>query len=462
MRDREVSVNFCIRKAGKSAVAAAGFALFLTGWMAAPLNAQQGSAQQPAATQQKQKHYKDRAEYDLYLKVTKTTNPQERLQVLNTWEDKYPNSDFKEDRLAYFVRTLAELAPKDASQRKALLEKCEALLKINPNDFYSNYYVALYGPQVSGTPASEVETSANALLKLADALFVPSKKPASMSEDQWTKTKNQTLAIGHNALAWANIQNKNAAAAESEYQKSLEVDPDQGTVSALYAKLLYDDKKFPEALFEYARAAQYAGPGPALSESARTQLMSFFNKSYQTYHGGSDGADQVLAQAKTHALPPSGFNIVSATQIANQNAAALNQRIQSDPAFKIWFSIKQSLQSQGDEFFNSSVKGFEVPGGAEGVNNFTGTVISVNPNQVVLGVQDPKTPDATLTFTKPLTPDELGKIQVGSQIQFSGVVDSYTANPYMLTFKDPTVPGVRTSAPAKRGRARHTTARHHR
>lgn len=452
-------MKFCIWKSGKSVAAAAGLAFFLTGLTAAPLSAQeQQSSSQQGATQ---KHYKDRGEYELYLKVTQTKDPQQRLQLLNTWNDKYPTSDFKEDRLEYFVTTLGELAGKDPSQRKALLEKCEALLKLNPNDFYSNYYMALYGPQVSGTSPSDVQTASNNLLKLAETTFAANKKPASMSEDQWAKLKNQTLAIGHNALAWAAIQNKNTAEAESEYQKSLQIDPNQGTVSALYAKLLYDDKKFPEALFEYARAAQYAGPGPALPAASRTQLLDFFNKSYAAYHGGADGADQVLAQAKTSALPPSGFSIVSATQIANQNAAALNQRIQSDPAFKIWFSIKQSLQSQGDAFFASSLKGFEVPGGANGVDAFTGTVISATPDQVVLGVQDPKVPDATLTFTKPLTPDELSKIQVGSQIQFSGVPDSYTANPYMLTIKDPTIPGVRKSdvtvkkAPAPRTHRRH-------
>lgn len=456
-------MEFRILKAGRPAAAAAGFALFLTGCMAAPLSAQQSSAEAGAAQQgQKAKHYKDRAEYELYLKVTKTTDPQERLQLLNTWKDKYPTSDYTNLRLKYFVTVLGHLAQKDPSQREALIEKCGELLKLDPNDFYSNYYIALYGPQTKGTASPEliqqVQNSANALVKLAPTVFAPDKRKGNISAAQWEKNKVQVQAIGYNALAWAALQSKNTAEAESHYQKSLQVDPDQGTISALYAKLLYGEKKFPEALFEYARAAQYAGPGPALPESSRTELMNFFNKAYSDYHGSSEGADQVVAQAKTSALPPSGFNIVSATQIANKEAATLNARIQSDPAFKIWYSIKQSLQTQGDTYFSASVKGVDVPGGAEGVNNFTGTVISVNPNQVVVGVEDPKTPDATLTFTKPLTQDELGKIQVGSQIQFSGVVDAYTAKPYMLTFKDPTIPGVvtnKTTAP------RHST-RHRR
>jgi hypothetical protein len=461
-------VDFCILKAGKP-IAAASFALFLTGLLAVPLGAQQSP--QPAAGQQgaaqaqpaKQKNWKDRAEYELFTNISKTTDPQQRLQLLNTWQDKYPQSDYNDYRLKYYVATLAQLAQKDPSQRQPLIDKCEALLKLDPNDFQANYYVTLYGPQIPGTAApdlvSEVQTSANAVLKLADTIFAPDKKKPNMTDEQWTQAKNQVLAVGHNALAWSDLQSKNTAGAESEYQQSLTINPDQGAISAAYAKMLYDDKKFPEALFEYARAAQFAGPGPALPANTRSQLMDFFNKAYKDYHGSSDGADQVLAQAKTSAVPPAGFNIVSAAQLANQEAATLNQRIQSDPAFKIWYAIKQSLQQQGDTFFNSNLKDAEVPGGAEGVKDFTGTVISVDPNKVVLGVENATVPDATLTFSSPLPQDALNTIKVGGQIQFAGVPDSYTANPYMLTFKDPTIPGVKTTTPPKRGRTRRSAQR---
>ncbi|MGH9583166.1 MAG: hypothetical protein ACRD4O_09550, partial [Bryobacteraceae bacterium] len=196
-------MEFCTLKAGKPVAAAAGFALFLAGLLAAPLSAQQNPPQTGAAQQAqkpKAKNYKDRGEYDLYSKVVKTTDPQQRLQLLNTWKDKYPNSDFKEDRLKYFVATLAQLAQKDASQRPPLIETCETLLKLDPNDFYANYYVSLYGPQVPATPqlAGEVQTSANALLKLADTVFAPDKKKANMTDQQWTQAKNQVLAVGHN------------------------------------------------------------------------------------------------------------------------------------------------------------------------------------------------------------------------------------------------------------------------
>jgi hypothetical protein len=131
----------------------------------------------------------------------------------------------------------------------------------------------------------------------------------------------------------------------------------------------------------------------------------------------------------------------------------------SDPAFKLWYTVETNLKGdQGDQFFANSVKDTEIPGGAEGVKNFTGTVISIDPpdkpTKVVLGVDDPQTPDATLLFTQPLPASALDKIKVGQKLDFSGVADSYTKDPYMLTFKDPSIPGVVTTAPPKKPTAR--------
>lgn len=471
-------MKFNFLKASKPLLATGAFAL-MTSLVSVPFAAAQATGQQPSqppaagqsgqSEQKPQKNYKDRGEYDLYSKITQTQDPKARLQLLNTWQDKYPQSDFAQDRLQYFIATLAQLAQSDPSQRQALISKCEDMLKVDPKNFTALYYISLFGPQVGGTSpqpdlVNQVQTAAKGLLENADTQFAPDKKKPNMSEEQWTKAKNAVLAIGHNALAWVDISNKDTNGAMNEYKESLQANPDQGTVAYQYGKLLQDDKsipdnqKYPTVLFEYARAAQYTGPGPALPPASQTQLMDYLKKVYTQYHGNQDGLDQLLAQAKTSALPPAGFNIVSAADIANKQAEELNNRIQNDPAFKIWYAIKQNLQQQGDTFFNSDVKGFEIPGESVPSKTFTGTVISINPpdrpTQVVLGVEDPTKPDATLVFSQPLPASALDKIKVGQQIQFSGIADSYTKDPYMLTFKDPTIPGVQTTAPARKGRTR--------
>ncbi|MGH8100904.1 MAG: tetratricopeptide repeat protein, partial [Chthoniobacterales bacterium] len=278
-----------------------------------------------------------------------------------------------------------------------------------------------------------------------------------ISPADFEKAKKFRLGVAHTALAWVATAKKDNATAESEYKASLTTNPDQGPVSAQLARLLYDEKKIPEALFQYARAAQFDGPG-ALPPATRTQLLDFFNKAYKGYKGNADGADQLLAQAKTAALPPDGFTIASASDAAKKEADAMNTRMDSDPAFKLWYTIKSNLVGdQADSFFTSSVKDAEIPGGAEGVKTFSGTVISIDPadkpTTVVLGVEDPAKADATLSFSQPLPASALDTIKVGAKVDFSGVADSFAKEPYMLTFKDPTIPGVQTTAPPKKGRA---------
>jgi len=106
--------------------------------------AQQPAGQQPAAGQQgaPQKNYKDRGEYDLYSQITQTQDAKKRLDLLNQWQTKYPQSDFAQDRLQYFVATLGQLAPSDPNVRQQLIDKCTELLKLDPKNFTASYYIA--------------------------------------------------------------------------------------------------------------------------------------------------------------------------------------------------------------------------------------------------------------------------------------------------------------------------------
>jgi hypothetical protein len=451
-------VDFCFRRVGKPVLAAGALAL-LTSFISAPVAMAQATCAAAAGTT---KNYKDHDEYDLYSKITQTTDPKARLALLDTWQDKYPTSDFACERLQYFVVTLQQMAATDPTERQPLIDKCKEVLKTDPTNWKANYLIAVWGPAVGGaSPAPDlldtVQTAAKAAVASTDATFSDANKPKTLSADQWTQAKNQSLAIDHNALAWVAMMKKDPTTAEAEYRASLQANPEQGAVSAQLGKLLVDskdDKKYPDALFEYARAGEYSGQA-AVPADSRTKLMDYFNSAYKNYHGSADGADKVLDQAKTMALPPDGFTIGSAQAAANADAAKTQSRMDSDPGFKLWYTIESNLKGeQGDTFFNNTVKDAEIPGGAEGVKDFSGTVISVDPSKVTLGVTDPKVADTTILFTTPLRDSEVAKITVGSTMQFSGVAESYTKDPYMLTFKDPTIPGVQTSAPARTGHKR--------
>ncbi len=138
--------------------------------------------------------------------------------------------------------------------------------------------------------------------------FDPAKKPANLSDADFQSAKGKTQALAHNALAWADTSKKDNAATETEYKASLQADPTQANVAAQYGKMLIGEKKYPEGLFEYARAGQYDGPG-ALPPATRQQLMDYFNKAYKEFHGSDEGKDQMLAQAKTQPFLPKGCRL---------------------------------------------------------------------------------------------------------------------------------------------------------
>jgi len=67
------------------------------------------------------------------------------------------------------------------------------------------------------------------------------------------------------------------------------------------------------------------------------------------------------------------------------------------------------------------------------------------PTKVVLGVFDATKPDATLVFEEPV----IATAKVGDVIEFSGTAESFTKDPYTLTFKDPNSPALKSAEKPK-------------
>jgi len=415
---------------------------------------QQPQGQQPA--QGGQKNWKDRAEYDLYNSIAHEQDLHKRLDLLDQWTQKYPTTDFTDLRAQTYVATLGPLSAQDPSVRPKAIEAAKKVLATNPKDFTSLYWLAIDTPAQGGSSPSpdqihDAETAGNGLLQQSETVFEASKKPAATSDADWAKAKNDVVALAHAALGWAANAKKDLPTAQKEFEAYLKANPNNANISYQLGQVVLQQQKpdlYPLALWSFARAAAYEGQG-SIPAGNRPQVLAYFKKVYTQYHGSEEGADNLLSQAKESPLPPDGFKIVSAAETANKQAADLQSKISSDPSLAMWYSIQQSLTGdQGESFFTNNVKDAEIPGGANGVKTFTGTVISVEPTKVVLGVLDPTKPDATLTFDDPLPPDA---VKVGDKIQFSGIGESFTKEPFMLTFKDAALPGVKTvKAPTKR------------
>ena len=393
-----------------------------------------GSPAPQSQGQAGQKNWKDRDEYDLYENIRKETNAQKKLDLLNQWTTKYPNTDFKSERNTFFLTTYAQLnRPKDA------IATAKQILAADPKDFTSLYYMTLLAQQIGDTsPAAldDAEKAANGLLAALDEKFAAANKPPNVSDADWAKARSDIEFIARQTLGWVAMARKDWPTSEQIFTRCLQMNPASGQIAYQLGTAIINEKdpaKYPLALFEFARAAAYDGPG-ALAPAGRKDVLTYFQKIYAGYHGGPDGADDVLNAAKASALPPAGWpGIKSVEDIEKEKLKAEQDLATKDPKLALWLNIRTALTGpDGASYFASNMQGAQTP-------SFTGKLISADPETkpktLVLAIADKDSPnpkaDCTVILDSPLP----GKAEGDTIIEFQGIPDSYTASPFMVTFK---------------------------
>ena len=133
------------------------------------------------------------------------------------------------------------------------------------------------------------------------------------------------------------------------------------------------------------------------------------------------------------------------------------------PIFAFWRDlVKEPLLKDGDTYFDT-MKGALLPGEpgkAKGFEKFKAKLISMTPankpKTLVLALEKPDVADVTLKFEEPLP----GNMEPGAELEFEGVPDSYTKEPFMVTFHGDTdeaagrLDGNESQGPKSRPRAR--------
>ncbi|MGD1069145.1 MAG: hypothetical protein ABSB15_03310, partial [Bryobacteraceae bacterium] len=266
-------------------------------------------------------------------------------------------------------------------------------------------------------------------------------------------------------LGWVAMTKHQDAAAEAEFKKILQLQPAQAQISYWLGTVIIrqkDVKRYSEALYDIARALSVTGPN-ALPPAAQSQYGEFLKKAYNGYHGSDEGLDQLKAAVVSSALPPADFHIDSITDIENKKFANQEEFNKAHPDIALWRLIETTLKGdQGDTYFQS-VKGSEVPPPKDAAGNeigmFKAKIVTVDAKDLIVNV-DNAGGDATLKFEKPINQKVLN---AGDALEFKGVVDSFTKDPYMLTLTidDPkesikglpdnafTAPAVKKAAPRK-------------
>jgi tetratricopeptide (TPR) repeat protein len=383
-----------------------------------------GQAQAPT-TAAPQKNWKDRAEYDLFDAITKDTNPKTKLEKLQQWEKQYPATDYGDERQMLFLTTYVAL-----QQPQQAVGIAKQILAKDPKNFSALYYTMFYTRALAGNnPTPEVLDQGDKAAKaILENINTP---PPNVTEDQWKTARTDVENLAHTTLGWIEMQRKNWDASETEFQKSLQINANSGEVDYLMGTDIASEKKvekMPQALCFFARAATFDGPG-ALNPDGRKQVLAYVQKAYKTYHGSDEGFNDLIAAAKASpTCPADAVHIKDAKSIQDEKDKAQAAADAANPQLTMWKNLKTALTgSDGANYFESSMKGALLP-------TLKGKVVSMTPalkpKTLVMALEDGTTPDATLKFETALA----GKVDVGTELTFEGVPESYTASPFMVVF----------------------------
>jgi hypothetical protein len=106
----------------------------------------------------------------LVLAVQKEKNPQEKMELLRRWEQEYPDSEFKSQRLIQMAKTDGEIVTK----------------------------WLLYGGSTAEMDAAK--NAATDLLNNLDRYLAPENKPPGASDDQWNQARQKLETQARAAL----------------------------------------------------------------------------------------------------------------------------------------------------------------------------------------------------------------------------------------------------------------------
>ena len=371
-----------------------------------------------------QKNWKDRAEYDLFDAITKDNNPKTKLEKLQQWVKQYPQTDYMSERRTLLLTTYFQLG-----MAKEAVDVAKQILAGDPKNFSALYITLTFTQALAGSnPTPDVleqgEKAANTILENINTA------PANFTAEQWKNQRPQVETLAHTTLGWIAMQRKSWQGAEAEFQKALQITPNDGQVDYYMGTAIASEKipaKMPTALFYFARAATYEGQG-ALNPSGRQEVMGYVQRAYKGYHGNDEGFNNLIAAARSQALPPAGFTIKSATDVAADMEKKAAEEAAKNPELTLWNNIKAELTGpDGANYFNSSMKDALVP-------TLKGKVVKLEPENrpktVIMALGDGVTPDATLKFEMALP----GKVDPGTELSFEGVPESYSTSPFMVVF----------------------------
>jgi hypothetical protein len=415
-----------------------------------PAQPAQGQAAQPSSPAQAPPApvIKDPAEYNAYMGAIQQKDPAAQISGLEAYLTQYPNSVMKIAAL----QTLMQDYQQTNNQAKTIetAQKLVAADSCNVRALALLSYIDRLKAQ-GGDP--------NAKQDLADAqkygqngieCLPKFTKPPGTADAEYEKMKGQMGGIFNAAVGIADLTDKDYDGARKTLRAAEDSSPDEGKdFSVVYPlALAYAGPNPPQpsvtadpldAIWFAARASVVA-PNPQYQQ----QIEKYAKSLYIKYHGGDDGWNDILTQAKASPDPPSGFAIKPAPTPAEQAHNMLAGTSPDKMDFATWqFIFTNGSKDDQDAVWNV-IKGKAV--------QMQGTVIRATSTEFDIAGSaddiDAKKADITLNFPEKVPLKLIPKD--GATLDFQGEPSSYTTSPFMMTMDNGKLLKAASPTPARR------------
>jgi hypothetical protein len=386
-------------------------------------------------------------EYDPYNEAVKdinTNNFTKALSDLDAWSQKFPDSDYRDDRTAFYVQayTATSQPAKALDAAAGLLARDLGAVFPGPAGkatvvrlLYNAVYAISHDPSPTPEALAVGEKAAHQLMAFDQPIPGVSaadweKARASMRQEAAAALLCIAMQPGVQAMA---KQPPDCAAAEAAYTGALTAYPDKSVLSyelgrALNCESKTQPEKISASIYEFERAAAI---DPTLGDPKADpkRVPSFADNAYVKIHGNDEGLDRLKQLVRQSPLPPDGFKIETATEIAEKKQAEFEK---SNPQLALWLKIKGALSADnGEQYFTEQLKDSQVP-------QLRGVLLAVDqachPKELTVAVRLPDTgqslrPEIRLVLDKPLA----GKPELNQEFHWEGVPTAFTKDPFLLT-----------------------------
>ncbi len=394
---------------------------------------------------------KDPAEYNAYNSAIGQPTPQAKEQAIESFLQQYPNSVVKQQML----EVLMDAYTQTGNTQKAL-DTAKKVLAVDPTDMRAlalSAYVLRAQAGQKTDPAQAQPLLDEAAADAQKGLSAPA--PSGADAANYSKMKAAVTPLFDGAIAADDLGKKDYADAIKYFKEELAAMPPQqqtagpGIQDTYLLGTAYTQEKpqdLVNAVWYLARAAAYA------PEPFKTQIQTAAQYWYKKYHGGTDGFDQVQAQAKASLNPPAGFTITPAPPPPSPQQLA-HTAVTSTPDLKTMaLTDKEFVLANGTP--DDAGKVWDTMKGL--TTKVPGKVISATPDSVQLAVSDDAQQSNKADFTVNMKTPLKNPPTIGSMVSLIATFDSYTQNPAMIIMKDGMMPP--TTKPHAMHRA---TTRHH-